>query len=137
MKIYRRGRKIHHLLFINQTYSVFYRIIVEVLRQTSKSCVVKRRYNQASLLIRQAVSLASQLYEIDGHPQYSNTLMDYAFYLLHFDSVKESVNVYERALAIRKEVFEKNNILVAIGYEDLAYALYVNEYSSGNFYTAR
>lgn len=110
---------------------------MEVLRQTSKSCVVKRRFNQAGLLIRQAVSLASQLYEIDGHPQYSNTLMDYGFYLLNFDSVKESVKVYERALKIRKEIFEKNNILVAIGYEDLAYALYVNEYSSGSFYPAK
>lgn len=110
---------------------------MEVLRQTSKSCVVKRRFNQAGLLIRQAVSLASQLYEMDGHPQYSNTLMDYGFYLLHFDSVKESVKVYEKALTIRKEVFEKHNILVAIAYEDFAYALYVNEYSSGNFYTAR
>lgn len=116
---------------------MFFRVIVEVLRQTSKSCVVKRRFNQAGLLIRQAVSLASQLYEIDGHPQYSNTLMDYGCYLLNFDSVKESVKVYERALAIRKEVFEKNNILVAIAYEDLAYALYVNEYSSGSFYSAR
>lgn len=110
---------------------------MEVLRQTSKSCVVKRRFNQAGLLIRQAVSLAGQLYEIDGHPQYSNTLMDYGFYLLNFDSVKESVKVYERALSIRKETFDKHNILVAIGYEDLAYALYVNEYSSGSFYPAK
>lgn len=88
-------------------------------------------------MIKQAVSLANQLYEIDGHPQFSNTLMDYGFYLLNFDSVKESVKVYERALSIRREVFDKNNILVAIGYEDLAYALYVNEYSSGSFYSAK
>lgn len=81
--------------------------------------------------------MAIDLYKDDDHPHYSNTLMDYGFYLLNFDSIKESVKVYERALSIRKEVFEKNNIMVATAYEDLAYALYVNEYSSGRFYSAR
>ncbi|KAF5293748.1 hypothetical protein FQA39_LY03233 [Lamprigera yunnana] len=113
------------------------RIIIEVLRQASKSCVLKRRFLQAKLLIHQAVGLASQLYYIDDHPCYSDALMDYAFYLLNYDTIQESVKVYEKALLVRKEVFEKNNIHVAIGHEDLAYALYVNEYSSGRFYFAR
>ncbi|KAJ8935250.1 hypothetical protein NQ314_012925 [Rhamnusium bicolor] len=89
------------------------------------------------LLIRQAVNLSSNLYILDNHPHFSDTLLDYGFYLLNFDSIQESVKVYEKALNIRKEVFEKNNIHVALGHEDLAYALYVNEYSSGRFYNAR
>ncbi|XP_018325828.1 amyloid protein-binding protein 2 isoform X2 [Agrilus planipennis] len=112
------------------------RIIVEVLRQASKSCVVKRRFDQAGLLIRQAVSLASKLYKTDEHPSYSDTLIDYGFFLLNFDSIQQSVKVYEKALSIRKDVFDSDNIHVAIGYEDLAYALYVNEYSSGRFNAA-
>lgn len=116
---------------------VCYRIIVEVLRQASKSCVVKRKFLQAKLLIGQAVCLAARLYNQDRHPYYSDALMDYAFYLLNYDSIQESVKAYEKALAIRKEIFEKNNIHVAVGHEDLAYALYVNEYSSGRFYSAR
>lgn len=83
------------------------------------------------------MSLASQAYVIDKHPRYSDTLMDYGFFLLNSDFIQESVKVYERALSIRKEVFEKYNILVAIGHEDLAYAQYVNEYSSGQFYSPR
>ncbi|GJQ70069.1 putative amyloid protein-binding protein, partial [Trypoxylus dichotomus] len=113
------------------------RTIVDVLRQASKSCVVKRHFAQAELLIKQAMSLASQAYAIDKHPRYSDTLMDYGFFLLNSDFIQESVRVYERALTIRKEVFEKYNILVAIGHEDLAYAQYVNEYSSGQFYSPR
>ncbi|KAB0793914.1 hypothetical protein PPYR_13534 [Photinus pyralis] len=113
------------------------RVIIEVLRQASKSCVVKRRFLQAKLLIHQAVGLASLLYYNDHHPCYSDTLMDYGFYLLNYDTIQESVKVYEKALGIRKDIFEKNNIHVAIGHEDLAYALYVNEYSSGRFYAAR
>lgn len=114
-----------------------FRVLIEVFRQASKSCIVKRHFKKAELLIKQAFVLARQMYEIDGHPQFSNTLMDYGFYLLNVDSVKESIKIYEQALAIRKEVFQKNNILVSMGYEDLAYALYVNEYSSGRFYSAR
>ncbi|VEN53775.1 unnamed protein product [Callosobruchus maculatus] len=113
------------------------RIIIDVLRQASKACVLKRQFDRAGLLIRQAVTLASELYLQDGHPYFANTLTDYAFYLLNSDSVQESVKVYDKALSIRKEVFERNNIHVALGHEDLAYALYVNEYSSGRFYHAR
>ncbi|RZC41387.1 amyloid protein-binding protein 2 [Asbolus verrucosus] len=113
------------------------RIVIEVLRQASRACVVKRRFNQAGLLIRQAVNLASEIYEIDGHPHFSDTLLDYGFYLLNFDSIQESVKVYERSLQIRMDVFEKNNIHLALAHEDMAYALYVNEYSSGRFYAAR
>ncbi|KAL3274086.1 hypothetical protein HHI36_015503 [Cryptolaemus montrouzieri] len=112
------------------------RIIIEVLRQASKSCIVKRWFNQAGFLIRQALSLASDLYAIDHHPHYADTLTDYGFYLLNYDSTEDSLKVYEKSLAIRKEIFLKNNINVALAHEDLAYVLYVHEYSSGSFSSA-
>lgn len=114
-----------------------FRTVIDVLRQASKSSVVYRKFPQAALVINQAIGLATKLYEIDGHPQYSDTVMDYGFYFLSYDSIQESVNNYEKALLIRKKVFEKNNLQVAVGLENLAYAHYVNEYSSGNFYYAR
>lgn len=43
----------------------------------------------------------------------------------------------QTALGIRKAIFEKTNIQVALLQEDLAYALYVHEYSSGRFDEAR
>ena len=41
------------------------------------------------------------------------------------------------ALSIRMKVFGGNNLFVAIACEDLAYATYVFEYSSGKFADAR
>jgi len=43
----------------------------------------------------------------------------------------------QTALDIRKAIFGKINLHVALAHEDLAYALYVYEYSSGKFDEAR
>ena len=41
------------------------------------------------------------------------------------------MQVYQNALKVRRESFGSDNIQVALAHEDLAYATYVNEYSSG------
>jgi hypothetical protein len=43
----------------------------------------------------------------------------------------------QEALATLRSVFGRSNLHVATAQEDLAYALYVLEYSSGRFYKAR
>ncbi|EZA53347.1 hypothetical protein DMN91_004654 [Ooceraea biroi] len=108
------------------------RIIIDVLRQAAKSCVVKREFQKAALLIREAVYLAREVFDTD-HPKYSDVLIDYGFFLLNYDSIINSVSVYKTALDIRKTIFGKTNLHVALAHEDLAYALYVYEYSSGKF----
>ncbi|XP_072757625.1 amyloid protein-binding protein 2 [Anoplolepis gracilipes] len=108
------------------------RVIIDVLRQAAKSCVVKREFQKAGLLIREAVYLAREIFDTD-HPKYSDVLIDYGFYLLNFDSIINSVSVYKTALEIRRKIFGKTNLHVALAHEDLAYALYVYEYSSGKF----
>ncbi|XP_011305505.1 amyloid protein-binding protein 2 [Fopius arisanus] len=108
------------------------RVTIDVLRQAAKSCVVKREFQKAGLLIRQAVYLAREVFDTD-HPKYSDVLIDYGFYLLNSDSIINSVSVYKTALEIRKTIFGKSNLHVAIAHEDLAYALYVQDYSSGRF----
>ena len=45
--------------------------------------------------------------------------------------------LFQFALELRESIFGKANLLVAIAHEDLAYALYVHEYSSGKFEQAR
>ena len=40
-------------------------------------------------------------------------------------------------LEIRKDIFGENNLCVAMVHEDLGYASYVQEYSSGEFENAR
>ncbi|CAG2053710.1 unnamed protein product [Timema podura] len=112
------------------------KVTVDVLRHGAKACVVKRDFKKAGLLARQAVNLSKDAFNSE-HTKYADALVDYGFYLLNFDSVQQSVLAYETALDIRREIFGKINLHVAIAHEDLAYALYVHEYSSGRFLKAR
>ncbi|XP_014664027.1 PREDICTED: amyloid protein-binding protein 2-like isoform X3 [Priapulus caudatus] len=112
------------------------KVIVDVLRQASKACVVKREFRRAEMLITEAVHVARDAFGCQ-HPKYADTLLDYSFYLLNVDQISQSVQVYQTALDVRQSVFGGKNIHVAIAHEDLAYALYVHEYSSGRFSDAR
>ncbi|XP_013379692.1 amyloid protein-binding protein 2 [Lingula anatina] len=110
--------------------------IVDVLRQSAKACVVKREFKKAELLVKHAVYFAKEFFGTK-HPKYSDALLDYGFYLLNVDSICQAVQVYQAALDIRQSVFGGNNLHVAVAHEDLAYATYVHEYSSGKFSDAR
>ncbi|XP_041347960.1 amyloid protein-binding protein 2-like [Gigantopelta aegis] len=116
--------------------SLPHKALVDVLRQCSKACVVKRQFQKADLLIKHAVAFAKEHFG-SHHPKYSDVLMDYGFYLLNIDSIAASVFVYQIALDIRQSVFGGNNLYVAIANEDLAYASYVEQYSSGKFKKAQ
>ncbi|KAJ8403890.1 hypothetical protein AAFF_G00347580 [Aldrovandia affinis] len=108
------------------------RVLVDVLRQASKACVVKREFSKAEQLIKHAVFLAREHFG-PKHPKYSDTLLDYGFYLLNVDNICQSVAIYQTALDIRQSVFGGKNIHVATAHEDLAYSSYVHQYSSGKF----
>ena len=51
--------------------------------------------------------------------------------MLNVDCITASMQVYQQALKVRKACFGGDNLQVALAHEDLAYATYVNEYSSG------
>ncbi|XP_067034677.1 amyloid protein-binding protein 2-like [Acropora muricata] len=110
--------------------------VVDILRNASKACVVKRKFKKAELLIKQAMFLAKKHFGCD-HPKYADTLIDYGYYLLNVDAIHLSVKVYKEAFRTRLCVFGYNNLHVATAHEDLGYALYVHEYSTGNFDEAR
>ncbi|XP_022200085.2 amyloid protein-binding protein 2 [Nilaparvata lugens] len=112
------------------------RITIDTMCQASRACVLKREFTKAGILVRQAVSLARDTFGKE-HLRFADTLHDYGFYLMNSDSIKDSVRVYETALNLKKAVFGPNNLHVAIAQEDMAYALYVHEYSSGHFAIAR
>lgn len=71
------------------------------------------------------------------HQKYADTLLDYGFFLLNVDCAYQSVNVYIEALDIKRYIFGNRNFHVALAHEDLSYAYYVHEYSTGNFTCAR
>ncbi|XP_026848269.1 amyloid protein-binding protein 2 [Drosophila persimilis] len=112
------------------------RIAIDVLRQAAKACVVKRDFARANLLICQAVRRAREHFG-RRHQKYGDTLLDYGFFLLNVDSVFQSVNVYKEALGVRRGIFGNMNFHVAIAHEDLSYAYYVHEYSTGEFSCAQ
>eukprot|EP00064_Thunnus_orientalis_P007403 superscaffoldBa00000820_g7423 len=97
-----------------------------------EACVVKREFRKAEQLIKHAVFLAREHFG-HKHPKYSDTLLDYGFYLLNVDNICQSVAIYQTALDIRQSVFGGKNIHVATAHEDLAYSSYVHQYSSGKF----
>ncbi|KAH8244903.1 hypothetical protein KR032_002214, partial [Drosophila birchii] len=112
------------------------RIAIDVLRQAAKACVVKRDFARANLLICQALRRARAHFG-PTHQKYGDALLDYGFFLLNVDSVFQSVNVYKEALAVRRGIFGNMNFHVAIAHEDLSYAYYVHEYSTGDFSCAQ
>ncbi|KAH8265009.1 hypothetical protein KR038_003681 [Drosophila bunnanda] len=112
------------------------RIAIDVMRQAAKACVVKRDFSRANLLICQALRRARAHFG-PTHQKYGDVLLDYGFFLLNVDSVFQSVNVYKEALAVRRGIFGNMNFHVAIAHEDLSYAYYVHEYSTGDFSCAR
>ncbi|XP_078046747.1 protein interacting with APP tail-1 isoform X2 [Augochlora pura] len=108
------------------------RITIDVLRQAAKSCLLKREFQKAGLLIEQAVYLARQKFE-SNHPVHTNVLRDYGFYLLKIDNLSHSVNIYQNVVSLRMAVFPKCNLHVALDSVDFAYATYAYEYNSRNF----
>lgn len=112
------------------------KVIIDVLRQASRSCIVKREFQKAEMLIKQAVVLCKNEYG-PLHAKYADCLLDYGFYLLNVDSISQGMQVYESALLVRQQYFDGNNLKVAVAHEDLAYANYVLEYNSGQFQVAR
>lgn len=83
---------------------------MDVLRQASKSCVVKREFTKAEILIRQAVDLAAEVFGVK-HPKYADAQLDHGFFLLNYDSIKQCVEVYEviRGIDFLGKVFDCNN----------------------------
>lgn len=62
--------------------------------------MVKREFQKAGLLIREAVYLAREIFDTD-HPKYSDVLIDYGFYLLNYDSIINSVSIYKVLIFMR------------------------------------
>uniref|UniRef100_W8B411 Amyloid protein-binding protein 2 n=1 Tax=Ceratitis capitata TaxID=7213 RepID=W8B411_CERCA len=112
------------------------RIIVDALRQAARVCVVKRDFSRANLLINQAVSRAKKAFG-KRHQKYADVVFDYGYLKLNVDSVHESIAAYKEACSIRRSILGNTSFHVGVVHEDLAYACYVKEYSTGRFNSAR
>ena len=95
--------------------------------------------------MKQAVGVAKAVFG-DSHLKLADSLSSYGYYLLNMDFIDASLVAYQKHLKVRRTCFggfylESNipsfNLHVALAHEDLAYATYVHEYSSGKFSEAR
>ena len=76
------------------------KLTIDVLRQASKSCVVKREFAKAEMLVKQAVCLAKDVYGTN-HSKYADCLIDYGFYLLNVDCITASMQVLITQLSLK------------------------------------
>jgi len=112
------------------------KVVIDTLRQACKTCIIKRIFRQAHTYIKQALYLAKYWFGVNNS-KYAECLSDYGFYLLSIDSVSSAVKFYNHALNIRQDLFGEHSVITAITHEDLAYAIYVRDYSHGGFSEAR
>ncbi|KAG7218378.1 hypothetical protein INR49_008292 [Caranx melampygus] len=117
------------LLFAKSHYDEAYKWCIEAMKEITPGCLSKWWWTSCDRPPREHFG--------HKHPKYSDTLLDYGFYLLNVDNICQSVAIYQTALDIRQSVFGGKNIHVATAHEDLAYSSYVHQYSSGKFHAER
>jgi hypothetical protein len=69
--------------------------------------------------------------------RYFSLSLSQIFIIIYRNNYNTFCFTFQTALDIRKTIFGKTNLHIALAHEDLAYALYVYEYSSGKFDEAR
>lgn len=67
--------------------------VIDVLRQAAICCSVKRELVKAKLLITKVLVLARSVFGTRSI-RYADALMDYGFYLISSDNVRQGVDVY-------------------------------------------
>ncbi|EPY86534.1 amyloid protein-binding protein 2 [Camelus ferus] len=92
-----------------------------------EACVVKREFKKAEQLIKHAVYLARDHFG-SKHPKYSDTLLDYGFYLLNVDNICQSVAIYQEAEEMHIKAIQIKEQL--LGQEDYEVALSVGHLAS-------
>uniref|UniRef100_T1KDR3 MalT-like TPR region domain-containing protein n=2 Tax=Tetranychus urticae TaxID=32264 RepID=T1KDR3_TETUR len=124
--------------------------LIEILLTAGRSCVVKRDFESADYLLRQALLAASEQFNINEkcdfsdisrfHPIVGDLLIAMGYYYHNIDSVTQSVRLYFSALNFRKQYFGLHtlseqciNLPLALARQDLAFEYYIQEYSTGNF----
>ena len=73
------------------------KVIIDVLRQTSRSSVVRRQFSKAETFIHEAILFAETTYG-KQHPKYADCFVDYGFYL---HSIDRSLQAYKHAILVR------------------------------------
>ena len=92
------------------------KLVIDVTRQASKACTVKREFKKAEMLVKHSLLLAKATFGVE-HVKYADCLVNYGFYLLNVDRISTSVEVFRNARDIRLKCFGKENLQVCPFYQ--------------------
>nr|VZI50678.1 unnamed protein product [Spirometra erinaceieuropaei] len=107
-------------------------VVVEVLRIACRVCIIQRKYALGMRIIRRAIAYARK-HLGRQNVTYANLLLEYGCLLLNTDKTHRAASIYRLGLAIILDCLPGASIMAALALEDIAYAYYVLEYSSGDF----
>ncbi|XP_015785943.1 amyloid protein-binding protein 2-like [Tetranychus urticae] len=124
--------------------------LIDILLTAGRSCVIKRDFESADYLLRQALLVAKEMFNLDEkcdfqeisrfHPIVGDLLIAMGYYYHNVDLLSQSVKLYLYALNFRKQYFGPHtlteqciNLPLALARQDLAFEYYIQEYSTGHF----
>ncbi|XP_011187860.2 amyloid protein-binding protein 2 [Zeugodacus cucurbitae] len=105
------------------------RIVVDALRNTAKACMAVREYRTACMLIKQAISMAENVFG-RNHLKYADVMFDYAYFLLIYDKVERAVEIYTEVNKIRLNKLPRDSFLMGLTKAALANAYYLQKHRS-------
>ncbi|VDK23349.1 unnamed protein product [Taenia asiatica] len=108
------------------------RVVVQVLRLACRICIIQRKYALGVRIIKWLAKFTRE--KLGSHnPLYANILLDYGCLLLNTDNTTKAAELYRIGLSMVSDCLPGLSMAAALALEDLAYAYYVLEYTSGEF----
>ncbi|KAM3185366.1 hypothetical protein ACTXT7_006498 [Hymenolepis weldensis] len=108
------------------------RVVVQVLRLVCRICIIQRKY-ALGMKITQWLAQFTRDTLGSHNIVYANLLLDYGCLFLNTDNTTRAVELYRVGLSMLLDCLPGLSMGTALALEDLAYAFYVHEYSSGKF----
>ncbi|KAM7539997.1 hypothetical protein Aperf_G00000020262 [Anoplocephala perfoliata] len=111
------------------------RVVVQVLRLACRICIIQRKYPLGMKIIQWLAKFSRRT--LGSHNiVYANLLLDYGCLFLNTDNTARAVELYRLGLSMLLDCLPGLSMATSLALEDLAYAYYVQEYTSGKFTVA-
>ncbi|VDM33369.1 unnamed protein product [Hydatigera taeniaeformis] len=108
------------------------RVVVQVLRLACRICIIQRKYALGVRIIKWLAKFTRE--KLGSHNLlYANILLDYGCLLLNTDNTTKAAELYRIGLSMVSDCLPGLSVSASLALEDLAYAYYVLEYTSGEF----
>ncbi|XP_053208377.1 amyloid protein-binding protein 2-like [Panonychus citri] len=124
--------------------------VIDIMLTAAKCCTIKRDFEIADFLLRQVLLTCKELFKLNEkcdfsqinnfHPIIGDLFMTMGYYYHNIDMHVQSVKFYLNSVNFRKQYFGLHtlteqciNLPLALSRQELAFAYYIQEYSTGHF----